>query len=92
MKKKNEPIMFSINCLAAPEEIKRDLWEGLEGTDNESFAYVGWTDTDTIEGKTDGERFQLTLNALALVGVKDDKLKMLMRAICIVLQLGNLVF
>jgi myosin-5 len=50
--------------LAAPEEVKKELWEGLEGTDNESFAYVGWTDTDTIEGKTDGERFQLTLDAL----------------------------
>ena len=78
--------------LAAPEDIKKELWEGLEGTDNESFAYVGWTDTDTIEGKTDAERFQLTVDALALVGVKDEKLTMLMRAICIVLQLGNLVF
>ena len=78
--------------LAAPEDIKRNLWEGLEGTDNESFKYVGWTDTDTIEGKTDGERFELTLKALALVGVEGEKLKMLMRAICIVLQLGNLVF
>jgi len=78
--------------LAAPEDVKKELWEGLEGTDNESFAYVGWTDTDTIEGKTDAERFQLTVDALALVGVKDDKLHMLMRAICIVLQLGNLVF
>lgn len=78
--------------LAAPEEIKMKMWEGLEGTDNESFSYVGWTDTDTIEGKTDADRFQLTLDALALIGVKDETLITLMRAICIVLQLGNLLF
>ena len=69
---------------------KTDIWEGLADTDNESFHYVGWTDTDTIEGKHDAERFELTQKALALVGVKDDLFITLMRAICIVLQLGNL--
>jgi myosin-5 len=78
--------------LAANEEIKIQMWDGLENTDNESFAYVGWTDTDAIEGKMDAQRFQLTLDALALIGVKDERLITLMRAICIVLQLGNLVF
>ena len=78
--------------LAAPEEVKLDIWEGLANTDNESFAYVGHTDTEVIEDKTDAERFQLTVDSLALVGVEGDKLKMLMRAICIVLQLGNIVF
>lgn len=78
--------------LAAPEEIKTGFWEGLEDTDNESFSYVGWTDTNVIEGKDDAERFQLTVDALALVGVQGEKLRTLMRAICIVLQLGNLTF
>nr|WVH45740.1 MyoA [Craspedostauros australis] len=78
--------------LAAPEEYKATVWSGLEDTDNESFCYVGWTDTNTIEGRSDEDRFQLTLNSLALVGVIDDKLKALLRAICIVLQLGNLEF
>lgn len=78
--------------LAAPDELKKQFWEGLVNTDNESFVYVGESDTNTIEGKTDAQRFQLTLDALAIVGVKDDVLRDLMRAICIVLQLGNLTF
>lgn len=78
--------------LAAPEDVKVDIWEGLADTDNESFAYVGYTETEIIEEKTDAERFQLTVDSLALVGIEGDKLKMLMRAICIVLQLGNIVF
>jgi len=78
--------------LAAPEDVKCQFWEGLEDTDNESFAYVGYTDTDTIEGKTDAERFQYTVDSLKLVGVDGDKLRDLMRVICTVLQLGNIVF
>ena len=78
--------------LAAPDEQKRKIWSGLGSTNNESFVYVGESDTNTIEGKTDTQRFQLTLDALAIVGVKGDILRDLMRAICIVLQLGNLVF
>lgn len=78
--------------LAAPEEVKVNIWKGLADTDNESFAYVGYTDTGIIEEKTDAERFQLTVDSLALVGVEGDTLKMLMRAICTVLQLGNIVF
>lgn len=78
--------------LAAPEEVKCEIWEGLAMTDNESFSYVGYTDTDTIEGNTDGERFQFTLDSLKLVGIEGDKLRTLMRVICTVLVLGNLIF
>jgi myosin-5 len=78
--------------LAAPEELKTAIWDGLENTDNESFCYVGETEIDVIEGKTDAERFQLTLQALELIGVRGEILQMLLRAICIVLQLGNLEF
>ena len=78
--------------LAAPDEMKTSFWKGLENTDNESFSYIGWTDTNTIEGFTDAEGFQRTVDSLALIGVAGDKLKTLMRAICIVLQLGNIVF
>jgi myosin-5 len=78
--------------LAAPEDLKQQFWPGLEDTDNESFCYVGYTETDTIEGKTDAQRFQLTVESLKLVGVTDDTLSMLFRTICVVLQLGNIVF
>jgi myosin heavy subunit len=47
---------------------------------------------DSIEGVKDSDRFHETAKALALVGVKGNGLKDLMRAICIVLQLGNIGF
>lgn len=90
--------------LAAPDELKVAIWDGLADTDAESFCYVGLTESSSdsptasaatlgiIEGKTDAERFQLTLQALDLIGVKGEILQMLLRAICVVLQLGNLVF
>ena len=71
---------------------KEQFWSGLADTDYESFCYVGYTETDVIEGKTDAERFQQTLDALALLGIQGDCLKNLMQAICVVLQLGNLIF
>mmetsp|Transcript_21611 Transcript_21611/g.30276 ORF Transcript_21611/g.30276 Transcript_21611/m.30276 type:complete len:1250 (-) Transcript_21611:67-3816(-) len=78
--------------LSASESQKVMFWDKLADTDNESFSYVGYTDTDTIEDRSDEQQFQCTIDALAIVGVKDDILKDLMRAICIVLQLGNLTF
>lgn len=78
--------------LAAPESVKAEIWSGLIQTDNESFDYVGWSNTNTIEGKTDAERFQLTVQALELIGLHGESLLTLWRAICIVLQLGNLDF
>ncbi|GAX22532.1 hypothetical protein FisN_14Hh155 [Fistulifera solaris] len=78
--------------LAAPEEQKVKFWKGLEDTDHESFCYVGHTDTHEIEGKSDAERFQYTVDSLALVGIEGETLRNLMRVICIVLQLGNLIF
>jgi myosin V len=78
--------------LAAPDDIKTQFWKGLTNTTNESFLSVGYTETDTIEGKTDAERFQQTLDSLALLGIKDETLNGLMRTICIVLQLGNITF
>jgi len=78
--------------LAASKEQKKEIWAGLENTDNESFTYVGYTDTTAIEGLSDGQRFQNTKDALALVGIKDKKYIDLMRAICLVMQLGNLIF
>lgn len=78
--------------LSASDEQKCLFWEGLHKTTNESFKYVGRTRTDTIEGVHDADRFQMTLEALELVGVSGTSLKMLIQAICIVMQLGNLNF
>ena len=46
----------------------------------------------TIEGKTDAQRWETTLQALELLQVKDERLLTLMRAVCVVMQLGNLTF
>lgn len=75
--------------LAADDDVKAKFWSGLEDTDQESFWYVGFSEMDTIEGETDAERFQSTLDSLALIGITGERLKTSMRAICIVLQLGN---
>ena len=78
--------------LAASDETKRMFWDRLVGATNESFAYVGPTKTNTIEGKNDGVRFSETLESLREIGVCGDKTATLMRAICVVMQLGNLGF
>lgn len=78
--------------LGAKDSDKTKVWSGLKGTTNKSFKYVGHTDTTKIEGKADGDHYYDTCAALELVGVKDEKLMTLMRAVTIVMQLGNIAF
>uniref|UniRef100_A0A7S4I1U7 Myosin motor domain-containing protein n=2 Tax=Odontella aurita TaxID=265563 RepID=A0A7S4I1U7_9STRA len=80
--------------LGAPAEEREKIWDelGYDDVDQEAFTFVGYSDTDTIEGKTDGQRWNDTVEALAIVGVKDETFLSLMRSICVVLQLGNLSF
>jgi myosin-5 len=78
--------------IAAKDSEKGAFWDKMKGTNNESFAYVGKTNTDTIEGMKDGDHFTATCDTLAKIGVKGELLNTLFRAICIVLQLGNLSF
>jgi myosin V len=78
--------------LAADEATKSQIWTGLQDTDNESFCYVGYTSTTHIEGISDGQRFLQTVEALRVIGVTGERLLTLWRALCIVLQLGNLEF
>jgi len=78
--------------LAGPEEYKRLCWEKLEGKTPSSFRYLGPTNTHVIEGKTDAERFGLTVEALKTIGISGESLNCLMECLCIILQLGNLLF
>jgi len=78
--------------LAAPESDKSHYWAGLSGKKNEDFQYVGTSPCETIEKLTDGQHYENTKKTLIGVGVKDDKLDSLFRAICVVMQLGNLSF
>lgn len=79
--------------LAAPDDVKAQYWEKLRGTDFDSFAaYVGKTNTTKIEGKTDAQHFEETVKTLELIDCKGEKLRGLVRAICAVMQLGNIGF
>jgi myosin heavy subunit len=82
-------IFYQLLC--APDETKREFWSGLVGKGPADFRYVGHSDTTHIEGKTDAERFALTHKALTVLDIKGEKLRTLLSAVCVVLQLGNLV-
>jgi len=80
--------------LGAPPEIRADF--GLESATHTRgemrYTRLGNSPVDTIEGKTDGERYHLTVKALELVDVNGDVLKTLMRALASVLLLGQVTF
>ncbi|KAL3924551.1 MAG: hypothetical protein SGILL_000976 [Bacillariaceae sp.] len=78
--------------IAAPDSQKGSFWSGLKGTTNESFRYIGATDTDTIEGMKDSEHFKKTVEVLKTIKIDGANLSTLFRAIAIVLQLGNCSF
>jgi len=71
---------------------KTKYWSKLAGTTNESFRFIGKTDTDTIEGMKDADHFVCTVRVLEELGVTGDSLMTLMQAIIMVMQLGNLTF
>eukprot|EP00529_Nitzschia_sp_RCC80_P008862 CAMPEP_0113505974 /NCGR_PEP_ID=MMETSP0014_2-20120614/35635_1 /TAXON_ID=2857 /ORGANISM="Nitzschia sp." /LENGTH=1179 /DNA_ID=CAMNT_0000401387 /DNA_START=21 /DNA_END=3560 /DNA_ORIENTATION=- /assembly_acc=CAM_ASM_000159 len=78
--------------IAAPDAEKAAFWPHMKGTTNESFAYVGTAPTNVIEKQTDAQHFQNTVKTLKGINVDGEKLNTLFRAICVVLQLGNLSF
>ena len=77
---------------AANEDDKAKIWSELKGKQTKHFKYVGDNSGRKIDGMSDGEHYYATCKALALIGVEGDKLMTLMRAICAVMQLGNLNF
>lgn len=56
------------------------------------YTRLGQSKIDRIEGKLDSERFEDTIRALEMVGVEGDTLTQLMRALALVLLLGELEF
>ncbi|KAL7577776.1 hypothetical protein ACA910_010533 [Epithemia clementina (nom. ined.)] len=78
--------------LSAPEAEKAQIWDGLRGTNFDSFKYIGNTTTKKIEGQSDAEHFAHTIKTLTLINVTGDRLKSMLRAICAVMQLGNINF
>lgn len=85
--------------MRAPNEMKRNIWNDLEDTDLESFLYLGDNNEYNLlgggrgaAGCVDEEEWPQTLEALAVFDFKDGRLTTLLRALCAVLQLGNIVF
>ena len=77
--------------------VKREVWPRLLELTPDSFCYLGgsaaaWSPSDTIEGLTDRQHFANTVHALTVMGITGPQRTTLFRALCIVLQLGNLVF
>ena len=73
---------------AAPDKAKEKIWPGLVGCTSLYFPILGCTKTKTIEGLTDGQRWQQAFAALHTIGIQEDSMIKLMRAIVVVLQLG----
>lgn len=76
--------------LSADDHFKSGIWSELTGTTVESFKYVG--DHQLIEGEPDEETWPITLKSLKLFQFEGEALTTLLRALCVVMQLGNLVF
>lgn len=72
--------------------VKSQYWPRLANATAKDFKYIGTPELSVIEGMTDKERFNETLQALELVDISGRKLKTLMQALAVVLQLGQLGF
>ncbi|CAE7235078.1 MYO5B [Symbiodinium natans] len=80
--------------LAADAETRAAIGLGDSSLSRDSLRYtsLGASKTDAIEGKSDAERFQGTVSALALLSIDGDKLTRLLRTLASVLLLGQLEF
>ena len=75
--------------LAASDAKKELIWTGIVGKTAGDFKYIGTPITNVIDGTTDETRFSETHLAFARIGIPENSFRMLMQALCIVLQLGN---
>ena len=78
--------------MTASNEFKRDIWEDLSGKGVDDFRYLVPSSVDEIDGVTDADQWPRTLEALKVFHFEGDRLRTLLRALCVVLQLGNLTF
>lgn len=79
--------------LGAPEAEKERIWkEGLVGFDTSDFAYLRNVSPNSIDGLASGDNWSETVEALSMFGINGDLFLHVMRALCVILQLGNLTF
>jgi myosin heavy subunit len=75
--------------LAAPSEFKQELWPSFADRTSQDFRY---TAGEKVSNSEDSELWNETKEALKIFQFEGESLLSLMRALGIVLQLGNLVF
>jgi myosin heavy subunit len=75
--------------LAADIERKRHIWSYLEGKRPQDFRYVGVDSRPDIDDAGD---FETIYAALQRIGLTEVQILELLRAVCIVMLLGNIVF
>lgn len=79
--------------LNSPDDVKKEYWDWLEGKDETSFSYIGpQNEPLLLDGMTDSQKFDETIQTLIATGITGDILKTLVRAVCVVVQLGNINF
>jgi myosin heavy subunit len=80
--------------LAAPREFKEELWSWFGDCTLTDFAYLAQSGnlSHMAHSSDDGELWHETRDALDTFHFTGDSLCVLMRALAIVLQLGNLIF
>mmetsp|Transcript_22112 Transcript_22112/g.44341 ORF Transcript_22112/g.44341 Transcript_22112/m.44341 type:complete len:1202 (-) Transcript_22112:127-3732(-) len=78
--------------LAADNQFKRSIWEGLVDTDKNSFQYIGAHGKPEVDDKPDSDHLQDTIDAMTTMGLSDEQRRTIFRAVCIVLQIGNINF
>ena len=80
--------------LEAPDEIKNKVWDKFVERQwkSEDFIYLGNQRTRVINDKTDAEHWQTTVESLKILGIKDKVLTELLKAIFVVMLIGNIKF
>jgi myosin heavy subunit len=78
--------------LAAPDTIKSSIWNGIVGKTASDFKYTGIPIAEKIDGVTDYIKFNETWSAFTRIGIAERDTTMLLQAVCLVLQLGNVEF
>lgn len=78
--------------LASSDEWKAKIWDGLLGRTCADFKYIGTSTLASIEGISDAKKFLEVCTAFSQIGMSEDTILLLMRAICMVMQLGNIAF
>jgi myosin-5 len=78
--------------LAAPDLFKEEVWDGLRQATTDDFKYLSSSDYSLKEHEMDANEWSNLQESLKIFKLEGESLKTMLRALCIILQLGNLTF